>query len=143
MKEKLKGFFQNKKTIGIIIGCIVIVILIVLAIFAFKNFTKVNLDKSLINMGKDFYENFYYNQIGKDDAEKKEFLQKYESIGIKVSLDNLERYDSGKNKEEVAKFKNEKTGKECDKTNTMVVIYPQDPYEKTSYRIESILSCEK
>ena len=143
MKEKLKGFFQNKKTIGIIIGCIVIVILIVLAIFAFKNFTKVNLDKSLINMGKDFYENFYYNQIGKDDAEKKEFLQKYESIGIKVSLDNLERYDSGKNKEEVAKFKNEKTGKECDKTNTMVVIYPQDPYEKTSYRIESILSCEE
>ena len=143
MKEKLKGFFQNKKTIGIIIGCIVIVILIVLAIFAFKNFNKVNLDKSLINMGKDFYENFYYNQIGKDDAEKKEFLQKYESIGIKVSLDNLERYDSGKNKEEVAKFKNEKTGKECDKTNTMVVIYPQDPYEKTSYRIESILSCEE
>lgn len=143
MKEKLKGFFQNKKTIGIIIGCIVIIALIVLAIFAFKNFNKVNLDKSLINMGKDFYENFYYNQIGKDDAEKKEFLQKYESIGIKVSLDNLERYDSGKNKEEVAKFKNEKTGKECDKTNTMVVIYPQDPYEKTSYRIESILSCEE
>lgn len=143
MKEKLKGFFQNKKTIGIIIGCIVITALIVLAIFAFKNFNKVNLDKSLINMGKDFYENFYYNQIGKDDAEKKEFLQKYESIGIKVSLDNLERYDSGKNKEEVAKFKNEKTGKECDKTNTMVVIYPQDPYEKTSYRIESILSCEE
>lgn len=143
MKEKLKSFFQNKKTIGIIIGCIVIIALIILAIFAFKNFNKVNLDKSLINMGKDFYENFYYNQIGKDDSEKKVFLQKYESIGIKVSLDNLERYDSGKNKEEVAKFKNEKTGKECDKTNTMVVIYPQDPYEKTSYRIESILSCEE
>lgn len=143
MNERFKNFFKDKKVIRIIVGIVVVIGLICLFVFAFQNFKKVDLNKSLMNMGKDFYENFYYNQIGKDTNEKKEFLKKYESIGIKVSLDNLERYDSGKNKEEVAKFKNSKTGKECDKINTMVVIYPQDPYEKTSYHIESILSCEE
>ena len=141
-KEKLKNFFKNRKQRTFIISAIIVLILIIVIVLFLTNSKKVDLEKSLENMGKDFYENFYYKQIGKDDNEKKEFLKKYETMGIKVSLDNLERYDSGKNKDEVAKFKNEKTGKECDKTNTLVIIYPQEPYEKTSYRIESILSCE-
>ena len=31
--------------------------------------------------------------------------------------------------------------KVCDKTNTKVVIYPQKPYNKTSYKIETQLDC--
>ena len=38
-------------------------------------------------MGKDFYENFYYEQVGSTDEERADFLSKYESIGIKINLD--------------------------------------------------------
>lgn len=42
-------------------------------------------------MGVQFYEDFYYNQIGKNETERKVFLEKYKDIGIKVSLDNMLR----------------------------------------------------
>ncbi len=93
------------------------------------------------SMGKDFYENFYYEQVGSTDEERADFLSKYESIGIKINLDNLSRYGENKNADEISKFVNQKTKKACDKTNTKVVIYPQKPYNKTSYKIETQLDC--
>ena len=87
------------------------------------------------------YENFYYDQVGTNDTEKKEFVKKYETIGIKVNLDNLSRLDSDNNKKIVDKFVNSKTKEECDKINTRVIIYPKSPYEKTSYDIKTELVC--
>ena len=94
-----------------------------------------------MNLYKDFYENFYYEQVGSTDEERADFLSKYESIGIKINLDNLSRYGENKNADEISKFVNQKTKKACDKTNTKVVIYPQKPYNKTSYKIETQLDC--
>ena len=99
------------------------------------------LSKSLESMGKDFYENFYYTQVGSTDEERADFLSKYETIGIKINLDNLSRYDDNKNADEINKFINQKTKKACDKTNTKVIVYPQKTYNKTSYKIETQLDC--
>ena len=92
-------------------------------------------------MGKDFYENFYYEQVGSTNEERANFLSKYESIGIKINLDNLSRYDNNKNADKLNEFVNKKTNKSCDKVNTKVTIYPKKPYNKTSYKIETQLDC--
>ena len=36
---------------------------------------------------------------------------------------------------------NSKTNQECDKTNSMVIIYPKEPYGKKDYRIDTNLVC--
>ena len=69
------------------------------------------LTKELKELGISFYEDFYYNQIGKTDEEKKTFLEKYTDIGIKVSLDNLARYKKDESEEIIKKFVNSKTNK--------------------------------
>ena len=142
-KEETKTTNKNNSVICIVIGAVLVVALIVAACFMFikKGGQEASLSKSLESMGKDFYENFYYTQVGSTDEERADFLSKYESIGIKINLDNLSRYDENKNADEISKFVNQKTKKACDKTNTKVVIYPQKPYNKTSYKIETQLDC--
>ena len=109
--------------------------------FIKKGGQEASLSKSLESMGKDFYENFYYTQVGSTDEERANFLSKYETIGIKINLDNLSRYDNNKNSDKINKFVNNKTNKACDRTNTRVIVYPQKPYNKTSYKIETQLDC--
>ena len=142
-KNETKPVNKNNGIICIVIGVVLVVVLIVAACFMFikKGGQEASLSKSLESMGKDFYENFYYEQVGSTDEERADFLSKYESIGIKINLDNLSRYNENKNADEISKFVNEKTKKACDKTNTKVVIYPQKPYNKTSYKIETQLDC--
>ena len=50
----------------------------------------------LEEMGKDFYENFYYDEIGTTQDEKTDFLSKYDKMGITVSLDTLSKYQNSK-----------------------------------------------
>lgn len=142
-KNETKTVNTNNGIICIVIGIVLVVAIIVVACFMFikKGGQEASLSKSLESIGKDFYENFYYEQVGSTDEERANFLSKYESIGIKVNLDNLSRYDNNKNSDEISKFVNQKTKKACDKTNTKVVIYPQKPYNKTSYKIETQLDC--
>lgn len=142
-REETKTTNKNNSIICIVIGIVLVVALIVVACIMFikKGGQEASLSKSLESMGKDFYENFYYEQVGSTDEERADFLSKYESIGIKINLDNLSRYDENKNADEISKFVNQKTKKACDKTNTKVVIYPQKPYNKTSYKIETQLDC--
>ena len=142
-KNETKPVNKNNGIICIVIGAVLVVALIVAACFMFikKGGQEASLSRSLESMGKDFYENFYYEQVGSTDEERADFLSKYESIGIKINLDNLSRYGENKNADEISKFVNQKTKKACDKTNTKVVIYPQKPYNKTSYKIETQLDC--
>ena len=122
---------------------VLVVVLIVAACIMFikKGGQEASLSKSLESMGKDFYENFYYTQVGSTDEERANFLSKYETIGIKINLDNLSRYDNNKNSDKINKFVNNKTNKACDRTNTRVIVYPQKPYNPTSYKIETQLDC--
>lgn len=133
----------NKKNCFIALATLILIIAIVLIItFTFKESEEDKLNDMLKELGINFYENFYYDQVGTNDTEKKEFVKKYETIGIKVNLDNLSRIDSDDNKKIVDKFVNSKTKKECDKLNTRVIIYPKSPYEKDSYDIKTELVCE-
>lgn len=102
-----------------------------------------SLSDLLEQMGIDFYENKYYNQLGDDEEKRNEFLEKYSKVGIKIDLENLSRLDNGKNVETIKKFVNKDTGISCNQTETKVKIYPKKPYGKTDYTIETELSCDE
>lgn len=143
MIEKIKNIKFSKKMIIIPICILVVILLIVFVPKLFKQEAsqEEKLTTTLEELGIDFYENFYYNQISSNDEERKEFLEKYKDIGIKINLDNLSRFKSEETEEISKKFVNKETKEECDKINSMVVIYPKEPYEKTSYSIDVILEC--
>ena len=87
------------------------------------------------------WSNFAYYQIGKNETERKVFLEKYKDIGIKVSLDNMLRSKKTETTDENNSFINKETNEECNKNTSMVVIYPKEPYGKTDYSIDAILDC--
>lgn len=133
---------KHKKEI-LIIG--ITLIIVGIGAFAFLKLgisdNKGQIESSLSNMGKDFYENFYYEQVGKSSEERTNLLKKFTTIGIKIDLENLERFDNGKYKKNIKTFVNKKTNKVCSKTNTKVVVYPKSPYGKTDYKIDTMLDC--
>lgn len=132
----------NRKNCFIAITTLLLIIAIILIIiFNSKKSEEDKLNDMLKELGVNFYENFYYDQVGTNDTERKEFVKKYETIGIKVNLDNLSRLNSDESKKMVDKFVNSETKKECDKSNTRVIIYPKTPYEKDSYDIKTELVC--
>lgn len=132
----------NRKNCFIAITTLILIIAIILIIiFNSKKSEEDKLNDMLKELGVNFYENFYYDQVGTNDTERKEFVKKYETIGIKINLDNLSRLNSDESKKMVDKFVNSKTKKECDKSNTRVIIYPKTPYEKDSYDIKTELVC--
>ncbi len=136
---------EKKIDTRVIIGIVVAVLLILIAFFVFANFNKGNnkkeLETSLTEMGRDFYEDFYYDQVGTSAEERTSLLSNFSTVGIKVDLDNLGRYKNGKFKDEISKFINKKTNEKCSKTNTKVIIYPKSPYGKTDYKVEVELDC--
>lgn len=140
-----KGFDKKKKMIqicAIAVGLIV-VFAIVLWLTRGSNLSlEDSLSKSLKNMGEEFYTEFYYAEVTRDKTttEISEFLSKFQDVGIKVSLDNLSRYEEGKNEKEIEKFKNEK-GTKCNTTSTRAIIYPKSPYGKKDYTVSVELDC--
>lgn len=133
---------QENKKIKILVSLIIIVILVVTVTMIFlKRSNEEELNTSLKEMGKNFYENFYYEQIGSSSDERNALLSKFTTIGIKVDLENLGRYNDGEFSKEIKEFKNNKTRKNCNKTKTKVIIYPKTPYGKTDYKIETELDC--
>lgn len=137
---------KKKKLIELGAIALVLIVIIFAVVFFFAKGSKPNLEtqlnKSLENMGKDFYTNFYYVEMTKNKSseEVSEFLSKYQDIGIKVDLDNLSRYDGERYKDEVAKFKNE-DGKACDMKSSRAIIKPKAPYGKDDYTITVELEC--
>lgn len=94
-------------------------------------------------LGKDFYEDYYYEQLS--DLKENEmiediptFLANFKETGISVSL-NVVIQNHFRTKEAIKKEIGEYN---CDFDDTKVMIYPSDPYEKTSYKIAPILNCK-
>ena len=132
---KQKSFFSAKRNI-VICAAIFVVIIAVVCLFVFGNSTrrkKVELENNLASLGKDFYENFYYDLVVRDNGIQT--ITKFKTIGIKISLDNIIRYKE-ENADLAEKFVNPDTKEACDKTNTKAIIYPKEPYGKTDYTIE-------
>lgn len=139
--EKQTSKKLNKKVV-IAIAAIVVIGTATVLFFMNKNQSnEKKLDTSLVEMGREFYEDFYYEQVGTSSDERTNLLSKFTDIGIKVDLDNLGRYKNGEFKEKISEFKNAKTDEKCNKTNTKVIIYPKSPYGKTDYTIKAELDC--
>lgn len=138
--KKVKEFFMNKKVFGLTISIVILFIGLGVLFFTFADDSKSKLELSLKEMGKDYYENYYYEMSGKSDDERANTVKNYKELGIKVSLDNLKRYNSSK-KEEVEEFINPKTKEKCDTENTMVTIYPRGEFGRKDYDIKINLVC--
>lgn len=138
--KKVKEFFMNKKVFGLTISIVILFIGLGVLFFAFADDSKSKLELSLKEMGKDYYENYYYEMSGKNNDERANTVKNYKELGIKISLDNLERYNSSK-KEEVEEFINPKTKEKCDTENTMVTIYPRGEFGRKDYDIKINLVC--
>jgi len=130
----------NKKRV-IFIAIILILFIGVITFVFLHNTNEKKLERSLRDMGKDFYENYYYDQTGETEKEKEAFLAKFKTVGIKVNLDNLSRYKNEENAEKIKAFVNKDTKKECNKETTRVIIYPQEKYGKTDYDLKVELDC--
>lgn len=145
MKTVVKDKKKLIRGLIIIFGSIILVASIVTIIIKCATGTKSEsgLKKELTKIGKDFYENFYYDEIGSTEKERKEFVKQFEEIGIKVSLNTLSKYKGEDKMNEVLNiFINPKTKKPCNINDTKVIIYPEKPYNKTSYNIKSEISCD-
>ncbi len=142
-----KFIVDNKKTIivsGVALLLVVIVIVGAVTLFgkshALSN-KKQQYENTLKDMGKDFYENYYYERTGKNGEERKTFLSKYSSTGIKIDLENLGRYNGQSNKGKVAELVDPDNKNVCDAKNTKVIIMPKEGYGKTDYEIKVELDC--
>ena len=105
-----------------------------------QGLTDKEIKKILSDIGKDFYENFYYDQI--DPTDKVSFLSEYDTLGIKVNLKNLyifvenESENDTTNYNQLNKINNQETKRQLDEENTKVIFYPTSPYEKNSYTMK-------
>lgn len=145
--ENIKNFVITHKTVCIVC-CAVLVVGVGTALIVSNALKKDPepereevLTNYLIEMGKDFYESYYYDAVGSSEESRKNFLQKYSEIGIKVSLDNLSRYNSAVVTDRINEFFSNNEEEDCNRENSKVIIYPQSPYGKTDYRIDTILKC--
>ncbi len=143
----MKEILKDKKKLAIIIGAgvgVIVLIIVLLLCFGGKlNVTEEQkLEEKLQELGKGFYEDFYYKQVASDEEARTEFLKKYKDLGIKVNLDTLSRYKKEADSAKVLEpFVNSKTKEECDKINTMVIVYPKEPYGQKDYRVDVKLVC--
>ena len=110
MKERMSFFFKilkKNRDKSIKIGITAVIALTIIATSLTVSYAITNqetkeekkLKTYLQEMGIDFYENFYYEQVGKNEQERKQVLEKFKDIGIKISLSNLEKYNTEANKE--------------------------------------------
>ena len=139
----------NTKNI-LIIG-IVLVVFVITLVFSTNNFSRATgdtmenkeeaLKRKLEKLGGDFYTNFYYPQINNAYASnvRDEFLSRYTATGIKVNLDNLSRYNSLSYNmvEELMPYSDD-----CNQEETVIVIYPSEPYGSNDFKIEINLVCD-
>jgi hypothetical protein len=137
---KKEGKLNVTKLVAFIVVAVVIVGAVIFGIKGVNNPEKV-LTAKLSELGTDFYENFYYDQLGKSQEEREETLKKFSDKGIKIDLDNLIRLNSDNSEDLKSIFVNKKTGSSCDAKSTKVIIYPKESYGKKDYKIETVLEC--
>ena len=134
---------KRKKFLIIVLLIICLVVLGFLILYFTKDLRiskEEKIVRDLTSMGEEVYTELYYPSISKDSNIKsvENYLKSYEETGLKFSIAELEKYNEDFS-EKIEKFK---IGtKQCDKKNTMVIIYPKSPYKKTDYTLEIKMQC--
>lgn len=149
MNDIIKILQNNKKKVTII-GLITIAILIVIIVCLTISYAIISKEKPeeeilhqyLQEMGIDYYENYYYEQIGNDENYRREFLEKFIDSGIKIDLNKLLSYNEEFNQEKINAFKDPKTSVKCNEENSYIMIYPEKPYLKENYHFDVVLTCK-
>lgn len=92
-------------------------------------------------MAAEYYENYIYENLihgAMDQTEIAEAMDKYIIRGFAtVNLRQLLLYDNGKNA-----ANGELLQKHCDTNTTSVKFYPEEPFDKKSYRVEYHYDCD-
>lgn len=127
---------KNKRTL-IIVGAIVLLVGIIIGIICLTKFGAGKQERVLKEYTKEFY-SYYYDENNKDNKAK-EYLAQFKENGLSISLGNMEVYLNVIGGAE----KDFKVFDKCDVDKTYVNIFPQEPYTKTSFKMETHLSCEK
>ena len=146
MKNVISKIKENKKITLVVVGAIAVVGLIIALVCIFgkdKVSEEEMLTKELEKIGRDYYENYYYASAAnsEDLKDKKEYLQNFSSVGLKINLENLQRYNNTLKDKNKTKFENTEKKKKCNAEKSMVTIYPTDPYGKKDYKISVYLDC--
>lgn len=123
---------------GALILAIVLCVTVVPIVFRSQERT---LTKRLKELGKDFYENYYFDQLGKDKEQRDELLKRYTDNGLQVSLNNIARLKVKDKDKILSEFVNKRTKKSCNGSETIVKIIPKEPFGKEDYTIEVDLIC--
>lgn len=134
---------KGKRITAWILLIIVLVILGFLSIVFFKNLKNQNEDdfvSDLNEMGSEVYAIYYYDEIAKEKTadELKTYLKKFEEIGLKFDLVQLSNYSDDYAKK-IDNFI--RVHKDCSKEDTMVIIYPKEPYSSTDFTTEIQMEC--
>ena len=137
---------QKKLVLYFGIGIVVLIVIILSIVIGNSNKKELSEKERLTNYlekkAKNFYQNDYYQQVSKLTDDMQVFLSNFEKEGISMSINIL--IENGVITEEEAKenMKNKDNNTKCDYDNTKAVIYPKEPYEKTSYDIRIQLDCD-
>lgn len=145
MERQTKEKDKRIKILAIVCAAISMIFIIIgIVIIIFKGTIGTEKDEITLyleEMGKEFYEDFYYEQLGNTIEEKSSFLSQYQEIGIKISLETISKYKENKNKDLTRIFINKETNEVCNFNTIKVIIYPKEPYEKDSYKMVTEVDC--
>ena len=86
----------------------------------------------ITSLANDYYENYFYQ-----DSITTETMDKYAARGLSpLTLSDLLTYDHQKN----AKY-TDYLSEYCDTSSTLIKLYPDPPYSRTSYHTEYTYAC--
>lgn len=141
IKKGWSRFKFKKAAIGILCGIVVIIAGIGIGVsFSTRHNSETEeqqLIKILEDLGKEWYEGYYYEALSYNETPREDFLKKFVDTGLKIDLSNLALHASDGIEEKMARFEN----KNCDKEETKVIIYPQYPFGLRDYKIETKMQC--
>lgn len=129
----------------IIIGVIVLAVIVVavsLLSSVFMN-TENSVKGKLATMAADYYENYLYKNLAESeiykssDEDLKDMLKEYAEVGLSsITLRQLLLYDDKKYADDTGFLT-----KYCNENRTYVKFYPEEPFERSSYRAEFTYAC--
>lgn len=122
----------RKIILTVIISTIAIVAIV---LFCVPFFNREHLTKSQIStLAANYYENYFYPNVFSGSKDMSEVLGRYADSGLaKVSLRQLILSSNDSSAANLRQY--------CDENSTFVQFYPEDPFNKTSYRTEFTYSC--
>ncbi|MBR2994897.1 hypothetical protein IKF32_03220 [Candidatus Saccharibacteria bacterium] len=137
-----KSYFDTSplsKKIVLTVILLLMIVIVVATLFAFLFKNEYVVKAKLDYLAHDYYENYLYDSFKNSapNSDVEQILNKNTVRGLsRITLRQLLLHDESKNAD-IANYLLEY----CDENKTYVIIYPEPPYEKTSYHLKYTYSC--